>query len=268
MMGSGPIDVAIEKKRSKSTDADSPRSDRTPEPEGQSAAARERAEYDMRKHIYFDFFCFLDQDLSGTIDIEEFINATRLTSSKDVDASEYLSRFDIDKNGSIDFDEFCKFCDHTFHKPEMGSEYAKSMITGVMENLKRNQEALAQLWKNYAASIDQFALRVIPLSYAIFLAYVTNLSAEDFTAWDSIVNYLLTIGGGSVFLLVVYVPWVLLILAFLVFHTITSRVQKNLQEGRSFLAGLSGPELLSPSREGQPGSSASLSWKVRYRTLL
>jgi hypothetical protein len=213
-------------------------------------ATKDLAEFDMRKHIYFEFFCFLDQDHNGMISIDELVQAIRLASSSEEEA-EYFRSFDGNDDGALDFDEFVDFCEQTFHNAEVGNEYAQSMITGVIEHLKRNREALATLWTNYAASIDTFALRVIPLTYALLLAYVANLSAKDFSAWDSIVNSLLTIGGGNVFLIVVYVPWVFLIFTFLVFHTITSKVQKNLQGGRSFLHVREGTEPLSSSQERQ-----------------
>jgi hypothetical protein len=214
---------------SESIAAETLRSKETKQPE-KRITRKDRAELDMRKHIYFEFFCVLDQDNNGSISIDELIQAIHLSPQQDGETpEEYFRRFDVDGSGSIDFDEFCQFCETMFNNAEVGQDYTRSMITGVIENLKRNQDFRAMVWKNYAASIDTFALRVIPLAYVSFLVAIANISEENFQSWDAVVNSLLTIGGGNVFLIVVYVPWVVLIFIFVLFHSLTSKVQKNLQ---------------------------------------
>jgi len=149
--------------------------------------------------MYRQIFYLIDQDCSGTLDLEEIDDFGHFmvgSTWNRTAAVEFIHSMDLNCDGLLDFEEFVIFCESNLAHIE-DPNFASQMCGGFIQIAERRRQARQQMWQMRANRVDQFARWLVPPGFVCFLVILFSQSTSQLESLmnDNVRQTLLVMSG-------------------------------------------------------------------------
>jgi len=136
------------------------------------ASIRDVLDETLRYQLYCRAFYLLDDNLSGTLELDKIQRLGKFMLGADWDdmlATRFMSRANLDKSGALSIKEFSEFCETILLQHGIKAvSYIDQMIKGLLSLVKLQHEYTKALWQQRACMLDRFARLTVPILFFVF----------------------------------------------------------------------------------------------------